>query len=175
MKKAIFLDRDGTLNIDIWYAYKIEDCFLVEEWIWSILQKFKDKWYLLVITTNQSGIDKWFYKKEDFDLFMIELEIKLNIKFDWIYHCPYHPDFTWLLKCRKPNNWMILQAKKDLNINLEKSYMIWDNFKDVESWKLSNFITILINTQNLNTDNLEVKPDFIVSKWNKIEKIILDN
>jgi D-glycero-D-manno-heptose 1,7-bisphosphate phosphatase len=174
-KKAIFLDRDGTLNVDIWYAYKIEDCHLIEKWIWNILQQFRNKWYLLIIITNQAWIDKWFYCKKDFDLFMIELSKQLNIDFDEIYFCPYHPDFTWLRSCRKPNNWMILQAEKDFNIDLKKSFMIWDNFKDIESWKKSNCKTILINTQNLNIDDFEIKVDFITSKWNEIEKIILDN
>jgi len=174
MKKAIFLDRDGTLNVDIWYAYKIKDCFLIEKWIWNILQKFKDKWYLLVIITNQAWIDKWLYNNNDFNLFMNELSSKLNISFDWIYFCPYHPDFTWLRKCRKPNNWMIMKAEKDLNIDLINSYMIWDSFKDIQAWKKSHCTTILINTQNLNTIDSEIQPDFVVSKWNEIEKIILN-
>jgi D,D-heptose 1,7-bisphosphate phosphatase len=172
MNKAIFLDRDWTLNIDNWYTYKVKDCKLIENWIWDILKTFQSKWYLLVIITNQAWIDKWFYNKYDFFLFMGELEKQLDIKFDWIYFCPYHPNFSWLRKCRKPNNWMILQAKKDLNINLEKSFMIWDNFKDIEAWKKSKCNTILLNTQKLHTYNSKIKADFTVFNWNEIENII---
>lgn len=68
MKKAIFLDRDWTLNIDNGYTYKTEDCKLIESWIWDILNKFKNNWYLLVIITNQAWIDKWFYTEKDFNV-----------------------------------------------------------------------------------------------------------
>ena len=174
MKKALLIDRDWTLNIDIWYAHKLEDCNFIEDGIWEILKKFRDNWYLLIIITNQAWIDKWFYTEKEFYLFMSEMEKKLEIKFDWIYFCAYHPDYTWRSKCRKPDNGMILDAQIDLSIDLEKSYMIWDHFKDVEAWKKSKCSTILINTQDLDINKSEVKPDYLVNSWKEIEKIILD-
>ena len=173
MKKAIFIDRDWTLNTDIWYAYKVDDCVLVEPWIWEMLHKFRAEWYLLVIITNQAWIDKWFYNEDDFNLFMKELERQLNVVFDWIYFCPFHPKFSWESECRKPNNWMLLNAQKDLDIDLDNSFMIWDNFKDVEAWRKSGCKTIMINTNNFDLEESDVKPDFLVNKWSGIEKIIL--
>ncbi len=172
MQKALFLDRDGTLNVDIGYAYKAEDCRLVEQWIWEKLKKFRQQGYLLVIITNQAWIDKWYYEEKDLFLFMDELGKQLDIKFDGIYFSPFHPDFSWDSECRKPNNWMILRAKRELDIDLENSYMIWDNYKDVEAWIRSWTKTILLNTQNLDVDNSDIKPDFTVNSWDEIEKII---
>lgn len=173
MKKAIFLDRDGTINPDIGYAFKVEDCNLIEDNIWSILKSFRNEWYLLIIITNQAWIDKWLYIKEDFFAFMKELESKLGISFDWTYFCPYHPKFSWEHNCRKPNNWMVLQACEDFEVDLENSYFVWDNFKDVTAWKKSGCKTILYNSNNF--DIMEEEPDYVVNKWCEIEKIILNN
>ncbi len=172
MKKAIFLDRDGTLNIDIWYAYKKEDCELVEPGIGKILIKFQQTWYLLIIVTNQAGIDKWYYQERDFYLFMEELQSKLNIKFDGIYFCPYHPDFSGESDLRKPNNGMLLQAQKDFGIDFSKSFMIGDNEKDIQAWQKSWCTTILYNSQKLSFNTFENPPDFCVESWSEIEKII---
>jgi len=69
---------------------------------------------------------------------------------------------------------MILQAKKDLNIDLEKSFMIWDNEKDIISWKKSWCKTILYNSNNFNIEKeFNEKSDFITKKWSEIEKFIL--
>lgn len=173
MKKAIFLDRDGTLNVDIHYAHKKEDCKLVEQNIWKILQKFREAGYLLIITTNQAGIDKWYYGEEDFWSFMKELENQLDIVFDATYFCPFHPDFSGEKPCRKPNNGMILQAKKEFDIDLKASFMIGDNEKDVISGKKSGCTTILINTNDFDVESFASKPNFAVDSWEEIKSIIL--
>jgi histidinol phosphatase-like enzyme len=67
---------------------------------------------------------------------------------------------------------MILQAQKDLNIDLAKSYMIWDSEKDIIAWKKSGCKTILYNSQKLNIENLAVKPDFVVKDFLEILSII---
>jgi len=172
MKKAIFLDKDGTLNIDIWYAYKKEDCTLLEPGIWGILRQFQQKWYFLIIVTNQAGIDKWYYKEDDFHVFMLELQKQLWITFNGIYFCPYHPDFSGESIFRKPNNGMLLQAQKDFDIDCSLSYMIGDNEKDIQAGKKSWCKTILYNSQNFDLKDFKNIPDFCVTSWNEIEKII---
>lgn len=174
MKKAIFLDRDGTINIDNGYTYKVEDCKLLDDNIWTYLSNFRKKGYLLIITTNQAWIDRWYYNKNDFFTFMSHLEGVLWITFDWIYYCPYHPDFSWESILRKPNNGMILQAQKDFDIDLKKSFMIWDNLKDVESGYKSQCKTILINTQELRLKDTDIQPDYITNNWEEINNIILN-
>jgi len=172
MKKAIFLDRDWTLTDERCYPnFFSENCELIDKNIWYILKKLREKWYLLVIITNQAWIDKWYYTEKDFWNFMKELEKQLNLKFDWIYFCPYHPNYSWESKCRKPNNWMILQAQKELNIDLKKSFMIWDNEKDIIAWYKSWCKTILLNNNKLNLEKLKVKPNYICNSRNEIWKI----
>ena len=174
MNKAIFLDRDGTLTDESCYPdFFAENCELVEKNIWDILRRFKTEGYLLVIITNQAWIDKWYYTENDFWLFMEELENQLNIKFDGIYFCPYHPDYSGESQCRKPNNGMLLQAQKDLNIDLNNSFMIWDNEKDIIAGKKSWCKTILYNSNNINFIEFKVKPDFVANNWQEIEKFIL--
>jgi len=176
MNKAIFLDRDGTITDESCYPnFFVENCKIVEKNIWEILKKLKKAWYLLVIITNQAWIDKWYYTEKDFWNFMKETEKQLDIKFDGIYFCPYHPDFSGTYPCRKPNNGMILQAQKELNIDLKNSFMIWDSEKDIIAWSKSWCKTILYNSQKLDINNFETKPDFVASSWNDIEKFILNN
>ena len=172
MKKAVFLDRDGTLTDESVYPnFYSENCKLVEKNIWKVLKNLKEKWYLLVIITNQAWIDKWYYTEKDFWKFMKELEEQLDLKFDEIYFCQYHPDFSWESECRKPNNWMILQAQKDLNIDLKKSFMIGDSEKDIIAWDKSWCKTILYNGKGLDIDKFKIKPNFIVDSWREIEKL----
>jgi len=171
MNKAVFIDRDGTITDEACYPnFFPENCKLMEQNIWEVLYKLRKAWYLLIIITNQAGIDKWYYTEKDFWEFMKETEKKLNIKFDKIYFCPYHPDYSWTYPCRKPNNWMILQAQKDLNINLEKSYVIWDSEKDMVAGKKSWCKTILYNSKDL---NITWNSDFIVYTWKSILSKIL--
>lgn len=172
MNKAIFIDRDGTLTDESYYPdFFAENCKLMEDNIWKILRELRKKWYLLVIITNQAWIDKWYYTEKDFWDFMKELERQLDLKFDWIYFCPYHPDYSWESKCRKPNNWMILQAQKDLNIDLQKSFMIGDSKKDIIAWNKSGCKTILYNSKKLDINDFEIKPNFVVNSWKEIEAL----
>jgi len=174
MNKAIFVDRDWTITDESCYPnFFPENVRLLEKNIWEILKKFKDNWYLIIVITNQAWIDKWYYTEKDFWNFMKETENQLNFKFDAIYFCPYHPDYSWNFPCRKPNNWMFLQAQKDFNIDLERSFMIWDSEKDIQAGKKSWCKTILYNSKNLN--NLQIKPDFIANNWTEVENFILWN
>lgn len=166
MKKAVFLDRDWTLNKDNWYTYKVEDLALIDENIPSILKYFKNKWYLLIIVTNQSWIDRGYYKEEDFWKFMRALENKIWFEFDAIYFASNHPDISWDSSFRKPNNWMLLKAQKDFSIDLSKSFMVWDSESDILVWKKSWCKTILLWKKFEDAD-------FIVSSWLEIKNIIL--
>lgn len=170
MKKAIFLDRDWTINIDNWYTFKVKELKIIDNNIWNILKKFKDLGYLLIIVTNQSWIDRWYYSENDFWKFMNAMEKELNIKFDGIYFCPSHPDFSWNSKFRKPNNWMLLKANEDFWIDFNKSFMIWDSISDMIAWKTSWCKTILLWKK----ESWNKYIDFYSDSWEKIEKIILE-
>ena len=131
-KKALFLDRDGVVNIDKSYLYKRED-FVFVDGIFKLCENFKD--YYKFIITNQSGIARGFYTKTDF-LFLTRWMLyefkRRNIIIHRVYFCPHHPDFTGECECRKPKGGMIRNAQKDFDIDIENSILIGDSLSDVE-------------------------------------------
>jgi len=128
--KAFFLDRDWTINClnDKPYVFSPNDVKLCPN-VKDTLLKLKELGYLLVIITNQTWVGAWFYTKEDAIAVNKKIEELLWFKFDWIYSCYHHPNAG--CNCRKPNIWNILQASKDLNIDISRSYLVWDKEKDV--------------------------------------------
>lgn len=129
MQKAIFLDRDGTINVDSGYVYKTEDCILLDE-AKEGLSLLKDLGYLLIIVTNQSGIGRGFYTLDDAHLFHRELERQLGFAFHTILLCPHTPEDRCL--CRKPQTASITAIREQFDINLSESYFIGDRASDIE-------------------------------------------
>ena len=129
--KAIFLDRDWTLNYDWWYLHKVEDVKILS-WVKEWLQILKDLWYKLIVISNQSWIWRWYFKIEDCNNFNAELEKQLWIKFDAIYICPHWPDEK--CACRKPKTLLVEKAIKKFNLDVSKCYFVWDKESDVQMW-----------------------------------------
>ena len=150
MQKAIFLDRDGVINIDKAYVSKIED-FEFCKGLFEALQQFQKLGYLLIIVTNQSGIGRGYYSEEDFQTLSTWMQKELlseNIKIDAIYHCPHAPEEN--CECRKPKSGMFEQAMKNFDIDVTNSWMIGDKKSDIEAAQgvgISNTI-FLGNAQN---------------------------
>lgn len=135
MRKALFLDRDGVVNIEVNYLYKIED-FIFIEGVFELCKYYQDLGYMIFIVTNQSGIARGYYSEDDFHkltLWMIE-EFKRNgISIEKVYFCPHHPDISALCSCRKPNSGMLLKARDEYNIDLENSVLVGDKESDIEA------------------------------------------
>ena len=152
MKKAIFLDRDGTINVEKDYIYKSED-LVFEEGTIEALKTFKNLGYILIVISNQSGIARGYFTEEDLNIFnnnMNEILKKNGIGITEFYCCPHHPDgigeYKKVCECRKPNNKMIEDAIKKYNIAREKSYMIGDKTSDIGAGLKSNLKTVLVKT-----------------------------
>ena len=152
MKKAIFLDRDGTINVEKDYIYKSED-LVFEEGTIDALKTFKNLGYILIVVSNQSGIARGYFTEEDLNIFnnnMNEILKKNGIEITEFYCCPHHPDgigeYKKVCECRKPNNKMIEDAIKKYNIAREKSYMIGDKTSDIGAGLKSNLKTVLVKT-----------------------------
>ena len=152
MKKAIFLDRDGTINVEKDYIYKSED-LVFEEGAIEALKTFKNLGYILIVVSNQSGIARGYFTEEDLNIFnnnMNEILKKNGVEITEFYCCPHHPDgigeYKKVCECRKPNNKMIEDAIKKYNINREKSYMIGDKTSDIGAGLKSNLKTVLVKT-----------------------------
>jgi len=135
--KALFLDRDGVINIDKGYLYKIEDVEFCEA-IFEVCQKYQRDGYIIVIVTNQSGIARGYYSQKQFDTlseWMIDQFAQKGVQIAKIYHCPHLPTIDKECQCRKPKAGMLFKAAKELDISLEKSTLIGDNSSDIEAAK----------------------------------------
>jgi len=137
-KRAIFLDRDGTINRDVGYpnSYGMIEIF---PYSFEAIRKINDAGFLAVIVTNQSGIGKGFIEEKSLHDIHRKLSLSFSEKkafFDGIYYCPHYefsekPEYRKACVCRKPNPGMAQQAVRDLNIDTTKSYMIGDKVEDI--------------------------------------------
>lgn len=137
MNKAVFLDRDGTINVEKNYLYKIED-FEFLPGVVDALRELQRAGYMLIIVTNQSGIGRGYYTEEDFQClndWMISTLKQQGVIIADVYFCPHLPDAEVELyrkecSCRKPKLGMYQKAILDYNIQLSKSYAIGDKIRD---------------------------------------------
>ena len=131
--KALFLDRDGVINIDHGYVSNIDDFEFIDT-IFELINLFVEDGYRIFIVTNQSGIGREYYSQEDFNTltqWMLKEFLKNDIKVERIYHCPHSPEDN--CNCRKPATGMIEEAIREYpNIDLDNSYMIGDKKSDIE-------------------------------------------
>ena len=128
--KCIFLDRDGVLNKDfVDYAYSL-DKFIILDGVKEALKLFKDAGYLLVVITNQSGIAKGIYTREDMETCHRYLQDETGHLIDHIYFSPYHPDYSESLT-RKPGSLMFEKAIAKFDVDVSQSWMIGDKKRDL--------------------------------------------
>lgn len=153
-KKAIFLDRDGTINVDHGYVHQIDD-FQFIDGVGKALKQLQDKGWLLVLVTNQSGIARGYFSEDQFLQLTEWLDWSLDedygVVLDGIYYCPHHPDgqgeYRENCDCRKPQAGMFVQAIKDLGIDPAKSVMVGDKLEDMLAAKNAGVKTkILVRT-----------------------------
>ncbi len=137
MKRALFLDRDGVINVDHGYV-GTKERFEFVEGVLELILKAQRRGYLPIIVTNQSAIARGYYGSEDFEKltdWMLGKMQERGIVIDrsQVFHCPHGPDDG--CKCRKPEPGMILEAAKRFGIDLENSWMIGDKPSDIEAAK----------------------------------------
>lgn len=148
MNKAIFLDRDGTINVDYGYVSKVDDLKFIEG-VPETLLHLQNKGYLLIIITNQSGVGRGFFTKDDVYRFNEHLSLSLlkkNVKISDFFICFHTPDD--LCDCRKPSTKLLLDAKKKYDIDFSKSFMIGDKESDVIAGRSVGVKSFLIDNSN---------------------------
>ncbi len=129
-KKAVILDRDGVINKDCDYTYRLEDLEILPG-VTSGLKKFQEAGYLIIVITNQSGIGRGYFSQGDFEKFNTELLNQLKdqgVKIDSLYFCPHHPDDN--CSCRKPKNGLLFKAQKDFDLDLSQCLVVGDSDRD---------------------------------------------
>lgn len=150
---AIFLDRDGTINEEMGYINHIER-FKIFPFVAESIRIFRDAGFKIIVVTNQSGIARGYFSEK----LLTEVHQKLKeclaekgTKIDEIYYCPHHPtegkgEYKKDCNCRKPKTGLIEKAAEEHEIDLKKSYLIGDRFKDMEFAKNLNIKSGLVLT-----------------------------
>jgi len=145
-QRAVFLDRDGVINQERGdYTYLLED-FKFNDGLFEALHLFQEKGFLLIVISNQSGIAKNIYTKEQVDYLHLHIERVLKsrgVVITEMYYCPHHPDFSKCL-CRKPDSLLLEKAIARFNIDASQSYFIGDAERDAEAGRKVGMNTILI-------------------------------
>jgi D-glycero-D-manno-heptose 1,7-bisphosphate phosphatase len=137
--RAIFIDRDGTLNEDIGYVSS-PDRLVLFPWAAEAVRLINESGAKALIITNQSGIARGMYTEDDLDKIhsrMIELLARDGARIDAVYFCPHHPEvgdarYRVICDCRKPRPGMVNAASREHSIDLSRSFIIGDKASDIE-------------------------------------------
>jgi D-glycero-D-manno-heptose 1,7-bisphosphate phosphatase len=149
--KALFLDRDGVINVDRGYVHSRDD-FRFQEGIFDLCRAAQALDYLLVVVTNQAGIARGYYSESEFlelTEWMVAKFAEEEIQITHVYYCPYHPIHgVGAYKCdsadRKPKPGMLLRARADFNVDLGSSVLIGDKLSDIYAGKAAGVGTRIL-------------------------------
>lgn len=144
--RAIFMDRDGTVCEEAGYMYHA-GLLRVYPWTGEAIRKINDSGMKSVLTTNQSGVGRGYFKESTVHEVHQLLEQELNqweAHLDAIYYCPHRPEED--CECRKPKPGMLLRAARELEIDLNRSFMIGDRYVDVRAAHAAGVRSVLVCT-----------------------------
>lgn len=168
---AVFLDRDGTINVDTGYVHEVDDFQFIENAI-EAMQAIKQMGYALIIVTNQAGIARGMYTEDQFMHLTEWMDWSLadrGVDLDGIYYCPHHPEgtveaFRQECNCRKPAPGMLLDAQKYLKIDMSNSYMVGDKLDDMLAGRAAEVgTTVLVRTGKPVTEEAEAAADIVIN------------
>ena len=178
-QKAIFLDRDGTINKYVGFLRRIDDFELIEG-VSEAIKKINSSPYLAIVVTNQPVIARGEVTVEELNLIHKKMETLLGKDGGYInalYYCPHHPDCGYegeikelkrKCDCRKPKPGMLLKAAEDFNIDLSQSWMIGDGENDIKAGKAAGCKTILVGKemhgQDFSASDLKQAIEIVISK-----------
>lgn len=145
--KAVFLDRDGTINIEIYpYLTAITQLEIMEV-SFEAIQLLNQHLFKTIVVTNQSCVGRGLIGEDELHRIHETLTVKLAEKkafLDSIYYCPHHPDAKCF--CRKPNTGMLKRAAKEHKVDFQKSFLVGDRLFDIHTGKNVGCKTILVLT-----------------------------
>lgn len=136
--RALFLDRDGVINLEVGYLHRVEDVRFVDG-IFSLCRTAAGLGYRLIVVTNQAGIARGFYTEADFEVLMDGVRAAFRaegVELDAVYHCPFHPEhgvgeYKREHEDRKPGTGMLRRGAREFGIELRESVMVGDRCSDI--------------------------------------------
>jgi D-glycero-D-manno-heptose 1,7-bisphosphate phosphatase len=152
-RRAVFLDRDGTINVEKNYLHRIEDFEFIPG-APEAIRRLRSAGYLVFVVTNQSGIARGYFSQKDVDCLHERIQQELmscGTRIDAFYVCPHHPatgakELRVACDCRKGSPGMLLRAAEEYDIDLKNSFMIGDKLADIEAGQRAGCQTILVLT-----------------------------
>jgi D-glycero-D-manno-heptose 1,7-bisphosphate phosphatase len=145
-RRAVFIDRDGTIVEEIHYLHRPEDVRVVKG-VPAALKKLNRAGFLIFIITNQAGIGRGYYTEADMQRVhrhLLGVIGKDGATVDGVYFCPHHPDDH--CNCRKPSPKFLFDAAAQFDIRLARSFMVGDRMADLEAGRRAGARTILVRT-----------------------------
>lgn len=179
MNKALILDRDGVVNREKEYVYKVEDFEFIDG-IFDIVRLFAANDFLIFIATNQAGIARGHYTEADFAVLTewVEKEFLQNgVEIARTYYCPFHPTlgigaYRRDSFDRKPNPGMILRAKVDFDLDLSRTVLVGDKESDIEAGRKAGVGTTVLH-RGPQSDN-ETRADRVVTSLYELKDLIAE-
>lgn len=152
-KRAVFLDRDGTINVETEYLNRVEDFALIPGAA-AAIRRLNAAGFLVIVVTNQSGIGRGYYDEAALERLHRHMDLELarfGATVDAYYFCPHHPQhgigaYGVECACRKPLPGMLLQAAADFPLDLPASFIIGDKLADVEAGLKAGCCPLLVRT-----------------------------
>ena len=170
--KTIFLDRDGVINKEINYLHKIEDFEFIDG-VFEACQYLQSLEYKIIVITNQSGISRGLYTKNDYQIitkWMVSQFMKNNISILDTFHCPHLPDSG--CNCRKPKPGMLLNAKNKYDIDMNQSWMIGDKETDITAAISSGITNTILVKSGHKINEADSRAKFIIDSINHSSQLI---
>ena len=165
-RPAVFLDRDGTINLEKDYLYRIEDFEFIPG-VPQAIKRLKKSGYLVIVVTNQSGVARGYFSLDDVAQLHEYIQKQLaaaGAGIDAFYVCPHHPEkglgeYLKKCDCRKGQPGLLIQAGADLGLDLQKSFMIGDKLADIEAAENAGCQPILVLTGYGHESRLKLDAD----------------
>ena len=170
--KVIFLDRDGVINKEVGYLHKIEDFEFIDG-VFDACINFQSSGYQIIVVTNQSGIERGYYREDDFQTvtqWMLEQFINHGVQILDVFFCPHGPDSN--CDCRKPKPGMFNQAKNKYGIDMENSWMIGDKEADIQAANSAGILNTVLVKSGHDIDEKNSKAKFIFDSIKQVSTVL---
>jgi D-glycero-D-manno-heptose 1,7-bisphosphate phosphatase len=168
MHRAVFLDRDGTVNEEVGYLRDLADLRLIAG-AGTAIRQLNEAGLKVVLVTNQSGVARGYFPESlvnEAHERLDQMLLREGARIDAVYYCPHHPtagtsSYTIVCDCRKPGTGLIDRAARDLDIDVKKSYVVGDKWSDVELGQRAGALSILVQSGFASDDPGNIRPAHI--------------